>query len=1143
MKSILSLTIFFLCFKCAACSLFNQKSIEEENRFFTETRAFSTVKDAIEKHKSVLIIGEPGCGKTALMQSVGFFLWQNDYILREISGFGEIKSDTTSESKILYLLDNAFGIFNFDVSFTDDLKHYKDINLLLNDKHSKLLMTCRRSVYNKMQRFNFCLAVQVIDISDHSLILNCEEKMGVFKHLVCNQRTFSVNDDLIEMTICCTHHCFPLLCVLFGDFVELQGKAKDLFQDPIKTFLSYLDYIQEERGSTYACLVWVVLHGSTQCRLCTENNCVKLKMALDSCNRRDTDDFSYMKLQQMIKAQTCWFKNINDIYDFRHTLVFEMMAYHYGQRNEENVIASLASNFINEKVFVRNEKDKESVQALCLYVENEMLVKRMFLDIQNLNYLDVFTNVCWRDEMFCDMFKRALQTKTVSDTHTLFFTEKTENPDKCTYKTEVSNECTKHYISLKSNDFEWFRQALLNDRRETIGGDRIQFEQKAKAINWVFGFGNHHLLSNLVKTEDYVRSLTVPERKRQLILAIFSKNVKCMDIALDSVDSANLNKTCIDEYEDKTYHLNSHKKFTALTAACYIGFSEGIVKLVKKGADVNKKDENGNAPLVLACRFGIYSDLTYLMEKKADINCTSGKGITPLIAAVMNRNTDMVLFLLKQNIDVNQCSSDGKDPLYYAVKNDNKGILKLLVDEGGNTKKIYKNGKFLLYVAAQNGFENSADYLISNDANINQYDAKKKTPLFCASKQGHINLVQLLLEKGATVNSPTIRNKTPLYVAAKIGQFQICEALINRKANVDKMDNEGYTPLYWASKRNFLKIVKLLLENGALPNIKTDEGETALHAASQAGHIDIIRHLVEKKANVNSQDRKERTPLYYASERGHLEVVKNLISNGADVNKTTINSESALFITSKKGRIDVVKLLITMGANVNLVNQKLESPLYVAAKCGHVEVVNELLQAKADANSACISNQTALYWATQGGYLKTTKCLLEHGAVVNHKANRDKSALYCASKRGFLKIVQLLVENKADVNIRNNKNQTPLFRACKRNHQRVAEYLIQHGADVNSTDTQGETPLLWASANGHYEVVKLLCDIMCDVNKFSNDQETPLYRAAKLGHVAICKYLLQNGANREICDSCKRTPLDFATRNCHTEIIQMLTSE
>lgn len=1117
-----------------------------DDHFYSNTRMFRFVKDAITKNQCVLIHGEAGCGKSALLNHVAWSLQQNDYDVKPITKFSEIDPDSSLKSKTLYLFDDAFGTFHFNISFIHTLDSYSDIRIMLRCKHSKLIMTSRSSVYRKLEKFNFSAIFYVIDLNDPALFFNNCEKKGIFENK-CGKPL----GEHLEKAMNCQHHSFPLLCAIFSNFPELQQLPPHFFTNPEETFLNFLDTLQNNNFLTYYSLVFVVLNGQIKCPLvCDKNSNVIKEMMLMIKSRPQHCKifFLYKDFAGIIEKEieeTRWFKKDNyDTYTFRYMFFYEIVAYHFGKNNVSSLLACMGDNFIAEKVLLI---DKYST-GLTIPVEIEKLQDRLLADIRDLKNFNVFTNACWGNTLFCHVFQQTLKEFNELKIEELFWGSKCAEfvTDACMNKQKISEKKMKAHIPLKYNDSEWFRQRLLEDRLDVIIENRTMIKRKIKAISWVIGYGIFRILPDIlgkkkdIKKVKYGSVFDGVEQIRLLTLGILSGNVDCFDIIFNYVDHKNINGNCISKPGLDPPSYNKHRKFTPLTMACYNGFSIAIRKLVKEGADVNLKDKNGSMPLVLACRFGSLLDFKFLVNKNANLNCANTNGETPLIAAVMNRNTKIVKFLLDNNSATNQCTSRRKSPLYYAAKRGCSDIVKLLINKEAYVNICDKAEKSPLYWTAQNGFLSIAKILIDNKADVNQCDSKRKSPLYCASKRGHLEIVKLLIQKDADVNIPTHHNKTPLYRAAKRGHTDICKVLIEKHANINKTDWKGCTPLYWASKRGHYDIVIVLLKNGASPDNKNDKEKAALHSAAQVGYVNIAISLVGKDANVNIKDTRERTPLYFASKRGHVNMVKYLIECGSSINTPTVRSKSALFRAAKRNHVDVLNELILNNADVNLPDENGKSPLYFASKRGHFEVVRILLKAKANVNSSCENKQTALYWASQGRYSAIAALLVKYGADIHQKADCDKTSLYCASKRGCLNIVKLLVEKGADVNCRNFKNQTPLLRACKRNHLKVVKYLLDNRADVNLKDVNGETPLLWAAENGHFHVVKMLCEKILYINDSNVEHQTPIYRAAKYGHIKIVKHLLLKGADKTIADKYGRSPIEMAQRKGHMDIVQIL---
>lgn len=1107
--------------------------------------------DAITCNQCVLVIGEAGCGKytTVKYMADSFIQRQNDYMIKIVTTFNEIDPDPSQ--KTLYILYDAFGVFNCDKSFTDVLEHYSDIELLLKRKQSKLIMTSRSSVYKKLENFHFSVVVCVIDLNYESLTLSDHERKSIYEKICCP--TLAQH---LTMAVKCKHASFPLVCKLFFDFPELQKSPDLLFENPIDAFLHFLNYLKKTSTLTYGLLVCVALHGKIDSPLDSEKNSLRtLELALQAFQQDSSISVTKEMLNEEFKEfvkETRWLKQLKEsnFYSFRHKFVHEIVAYHYGLNHVDGLLAVMGSNFISEKIRLGDGRNMNT-NELLLPVDVPKLKNRLFHDIRYyVNYLYVFSNNYWKSKSFFNAIRSELQRKERSDIDDLFWKWQDENLSSHSYKIELSKRKEKNYISLKRDDSEWFRDKLLENRTETVSENKIEYEKKIKAVSWVLGFGIYQILPELLTDQKDAKKMKNMwatdelEKIRFLILAIFSQSKECFKIALKFADGINLNKTCSSKDMDRDIW-NKHKNFTPLTAACYKGFSEAIEGLFEKGSiNVNCMDKNGSMPFVLACRFASTSDCKYLIEKGAKLCSTTGNGVTPLIAAVMGQNTELVAFLLNEhNLKANQYSSKRKSPLYYAAKIGSLDIVKLLMEKKASVNIPDEEERTPLYWASWNGFCGIVEYLINSGANVNQCNRKGKSPLYCASKRGRLNIVKLLLNNGADINKSTLNNKSSLYRAVKRGHFEICEALIKKGANVNKTDCEGSAPLYWAAKREHIYILNLLLEKKASPNNGNDKGKTALHCAAKAGRVDIAKCLVNNRADVDIDDLRKRTPLYCASKHGHVAMVNFLIKRGSDCNKTTIKSKSAVLCASKRNHKNVLQALLSKRPNVNIADNNGVTPLHFAAQLGHLEIARILLQAGAGVNSSSKKKQTALHWASQAGEYSIVKLLLEYRANVNQTDENGNTALFCASEGNHFKIVKLLVEKGADVKIQNIDHQTPLLSASKGNHLAVVEYLIDQNVDVNVQDIYGQTALLWATEKGYFELVKILCEKRCYVNDFNGKQQTPIYLAAKFGHIEIVKYLLGKGADKKISDKYDNFPDQIAKKMGYMDIYDILRTQ
>ncbi len=148
---------------------------------------------------------------------------------------------------------------------------------------------------------------------------------------------------------------------------------------------------------------------------------------------------------------------------------------------------------------------------------------------------------------------------------------------------------------------------------------------------------------------------------------------------------------------------------TRLMLAVVKNGSEGeIQSLLRQGADVNARDNDGNTALhyLLLSGQNIDARLNALLVAHPDVNLATHKGTTPLMILDMCRNpgerVSRVKKLLELHAKVDLKDAVGKTAaMRYVEKDDNAEALKLLLDAGADPKLRNKDGKTLLQLAQQ----------------------------------------------------------------------------------------------------------------------------------------------------------------------------------------------------------------------------------------------------------------------------------------------------------------------------------------------------------------------------------------------------------------------------------------------------------
>lgn len=130
---------------------------------------------------------------------------------------------------------------------------------------------------------------------------------------------------------------------------------------------------------------------------------------------------------------------------------------------------------------------------------------------------------------------------------------------------------------------------------------------------------------------------------------------------------------------------------TLLMTEAQDGTAANIKKLLKKGANIELKDQYGWTALMYAAfsNIAVYpktkpdtSMLKALLEASANANVSDPRGITPLIIAANEGKTEFVKLLLSKGADANAKDQKGATALSYAKAKGHRDVIILLEKAG-----------------------------------------------------------------------------------------------------------------------------------------------------------------------------------------------------------------------------------------------------------------------------------------------------------------------------------------------------------------------------------------------------------------------------------------------------------------------------
>jgi ankyrin repeat protein len=264
--------------------------------------------------------------------------------------------------------------------------------------------------------------------------------------------------------------------------------------------------------------------------------------------------------------------------------------------------------------------------------------------------------------------------------------------------------------------------------------------------------------------------------------------------------------------------VNAANRFghTALWCAAMNGRADVVGALLQGGADVNKADVKGCAPLSFAASASIAK---MLIERGADVNAANRLGGTALLLAAQEGHADVVEALLQAGADVNKADENGLAPLCVAAS---ASIATMLIERGADVNAANRFGSTALLIAGRKGRADVVKALVQAGADV-MADRSGRLPLTVAADEGRWSFVTLLarLSRRANVDALSSSGKTALWVALEHDEPEAREAataLICAGADVDFQWN-GVSLLRCAAQSSAENVLLLLAAGAATAGV------------------------------------------------------------------------------------------------------------------------------------------------------------------------------------------------------------------------------------------------------------------------------------------------------------------------------------
>ena len=312
---------------------------------------------------------------------------------------------------------------------------------------------------------------------------------------------------------------------------------------------------------------------------------------------------------------------------------------------------------------------------------------------------------------------------------------------------------------------------------------------------------------------------------------------------------------------------------------------DAIKFLVKRGADVNSRNQKGETPLHIASvgatltnmdeRVGFWKPACVkgLLDLGANPNALDDAGLSCLHKA--SSCPEIMLTLLQRGADL---SAGKPSPLFWAIRARNVRAMRIILDVGGdpNSKDTTKSCPMHHIVKDQ-----------------------KRYALFCASlssasDKDSILLVNLLIERGADLWAPLSDRETLIHYIFQHAEYTIVDVFLECAGRIDfdVKDQLGRSVFLaacnWHRDPKVRGPVLKILDYGVDASAVDAEGRNALHHLldnadiEQDTIVEFLEHPVCKEL-LHPKDDKGFSPLHCALRTLRPVLCEALLTMGADL--------------------------------------------------------------------------------------------------------------------------------------------------------------------------------------------------------------------------------------------------------------------
>ncbi|CAG2229627.1 unnamed protein product [Mytilus edulis] len=662
----------------------NQVIMEWENdeASFYETRAANYILKSVASNDCIIVTGSSGCGKSSNIHHVALHL-RNTYgyeIVPVLIGPSDIINYKDENTEQVFVVDDICGkeTINmqtlqmwrdysekmgriFKTEYPEEQNQHSDHDS--NMSRSKLLISCRRHIYREPQfQLDNFLTRKECDVLSPELCLLQEEKIQMAKiyHL----------DNMIDKVIKFKENIdfFPLICKLSKN--KSSEEVSNLFTAPVYSIRKNIKHIIIESDMQFCALVLCVLYEDG-----FDTDWLKLQSILETEKRNKLEDIVKefdIKLSREMSRKTLklafdtlvgtYLRQSGTEYRMIHDMIYKLAAVICGQKLTECFIKHAPSVLIRDNFIFNSVTDSpvnDDVIMLSEDVEEEYF-ERLLNDLKESIMISTFHNKqlihnAFREKLIQTFVRKDEAKQVLKD-----FDPKGNKMKRDENSLDWYYSLTTPLMQSVSDGYYDIVHFLI----ETVKCDVNIRDQKGRSLLYKASEGGKTDVVQLLLQKNTNVSNCQTNGSCPLYVACEKGYTDIVNILLKNSYGLFLIE-CINGHTSNTF-----------TDRCRFCSSQDRSNRFISSPNRNLRDEDyfciceqgqeRESPLYVAYHTSI---VDMLLKYGADISHRNNDGESPLYAACANGHKDIVEILMQNQANVSQCDNNGNTQLQAAVAN------------------------------------------------------------------------------------------------------------------------------------------------------------------------------------------------------------------------------------------------------------------------------------------------------------------------------------------------------------------------------------------------------------------------------------------------------------------------------------------